>query len=66
MIKMKKTGGKFENINADHVKNPGFHSMKTWVLAVRKPGSFGVYATDFLRFPLMFSDLSAVILNLSA
>ena len=63
---MKKTGDKFENINADHVKNPGVGGRKTWVFTVWKPGYFGVYATDFLRFPLMFSDLSAVILNLSA
>ena len=34
MIKMKKTGGKFENINADHVKNPGVGGRKTWVFTL--------------------------------
>ena len=38
MIKMKKTGGKFENINADHVKNPGYCRVKTWVFTPKYPG----------------------------
>lgn len=63
---MKKTGGEFEKSVGECVKNPGVGGRKTWVFTVRKPGYFGVYATDFLRFPLMFSDLSSAILNLSA
>ena len=32
--KTKILGGKFENINADHVKNPGVGGRKTWVFTV--------------------------------
>ena len=54
MDKNKILGDKFENINANHVKNPGAGG--------RKPRVLGVNTFDFLNLSPMFSDLSFEIL----